>query len=817
MKKIYTLCIIAFAVLHAKAQVGSYSFSATQATYEPLVNETILATATNNGSGSIDNQVFHLPDGTLPFPFIYDGISGYTGLYVSSNGFITFGSAPSSTTFFPLSSNESFIGAISVMGMHANGLYNIGGHFGQISYGMSNRDGLAEFVIQWKNFQPYNSGIPSSYYEMSMQIRLAIDGKIRLHYKTRVWGSPGGYSTEVGLRGPNNSFPLHVKNLKAVGSGGLSWFNSVPGTANDTNSGLNSASYPNCEFIFTPTETTRCMTPRPIIERLTATTARVSWIRAGNSIVEWGEIPCSAGTGAWPGTCGNILPPGPSPQIITGLVPGVLYGLAVRQDCTVNLSGYSNNNGPGYRNVPVCPSGSDNGSVIIPSLPYIAAEQTTCGSENAVTAQVVQAVGGNPAYYAGEDKTYIFTPTVNGVHKITLHSTTNTNTNTGMVLYQGCPFTAGSMVVGFVQEATGNTRTLLPMLASGVTYYLVVDNLPAPNCIAAFNLNIDLPDPPVVTTLLPGSCGATLASIGSLIGIQTIGGHPITGYRIRLTNGSQVQVIEKTVPHFTIPQFPSYEYATTYTVEIQLQRAGVWQTAWGAPCLVSTPAILEEGGAASIAPSQCGITLTKINTLIATTSIAGVTGYRFRITNLTDPLSPLAVQQIDRTQNWFSFPMLARYNYGTTYRIEVAVKTTGTYGGFGSPCEVSSPTVPSLINCGASVSLGTTPVAATSVPGATQYRFQITRDSDNVSATIDTNHNWFIFNSLPASAFSAGSLYRVRVAVLTTGNWSPLGTVVRLRHQVERQGFNKKTPAKKLFLNLRLVFFPIHSRMDFRS
>ncbi|MFT3794883.1 T9SS type A sorting domain-containing protein [Flavobacterium sp.] len=279
----------------------------------------------------------------------------------------------------------------------------------------------------------------------------------------------------------------------------------------------------------------------------------------------------------------------------------------------------------------------------------------------------------------------------------------------------------------------------------------------------------------VTTTLLPSSCGTTLTSIGSLIGIQTVGGHQITGYRIRVTNGAQIQVIEKNVPHFTMPQFPSYAYATTYTVEIQLQRAGLWQASWGAPCFVSTPAILEEGGAASVSPSQCGLTIPKINTLIATTSIAGVTGYRFRITNLTDTSGPNQVQTIDRVQNWFSLQMLTRYNYGTTYRIEVAVKTTGTYGGFGAPCEIMSPPVPSLINCGGVATSGTQTIAVASVSGATQYRFQITRQSDNASSTMDRSTNYFIFNSLPTTTFTAGALYNVRVAVMTSGTWSPFG------------------------------------------
>jgi hypothetical protein len=285
----------------------------------------------------------------------------------------------------------------------------------------------------------------------------------------------------------------------------------------------------------------------------------------------------------------------------------------------------------------------------------------------------------------------------------------------------------------------------------------------------------------ITTTLLPSSCGTTLASIGSIVGITTINGHPITGYRIRVTNGAQVQVIETNVPHFTFPQFPQYAYATTYTVEIQLQRAGIWQANYGTACFVSTPAILEEGGAGSVNPSQCGITLNQINTLIATTSLAGVTGYRFRVTNLTDTVGPNAVQTLDRTQNWFSLQMLTRYNYGTTYQIEVSVKTTGTYGGFGSPCQVSSPAAPSLTNCGGTVALKTTAVGCNSLAGVTQYRFQVTRQSDNASATIDRSVNWFNFNMVPSAAYTIGAMYTVRVAVMTAGTWSPFGDACEIQ------------------------------------
>ncbi|HMI07222.1 MAG TPA: T9SS type A sorting domain-containing protein [Flavobacterium sp.] len=303
----------------------------------------------------------------------------------------------------------------------------------------------------------------------------------------------------------------------------------------------------------------------------------------------------------------------------------------------------------------------------------------------------------------------------------------------------------------------------------------------------------------ITTSLLASDCNSTLAAIGSLVGIQTIApAATITGWRVRATNGAQVQVIEINVPHFTMQQFASYAYATTYTIDIQLQRNGVWLGYYGPTCQISTPAILAEGGAAQVSPSQCGIVLPKINTLIATTSLAGVTGYRFRVTNLTDPSGPNAVQTIDRTQNWVSLQMLARYNYGTTYRIEVAVKSgAGAFGGFGSPCEVSSPPAPSLVNCGGIVASGTAYISATSVAGATQYRFQITRQSDLASSTIDRNVNYFTFNSVPAAISSPGVLYAVRVAVYTAGTWSPFGDACEITSPGTAARFTTAAPRKE--------------------
>ena len=59
------------------------------------------------------------------------------------------------------------------------------------------------------------------------------------------------------------------------------------------------------------------------------------------------------------------------------------------------------------------------------------------------------------------------------------------------------------------------------------------------------------------------------------------------------------------------------------------------------------------------------------------------------------------------------------------------------------------------------------------------------------------NSNWFIFNSVPASIFTSGALYNVRVAVLTAGTWSPYGDVCQITAPgvVAKSGTSETTSA----------------------
>ncbi len=297
-------------------------------------------------------------------------------------------------------------------------------------------------------------------------------------------------------------------------------------------------------------------------------------------------------------------------------------------------------------------------------------------------------------------------------------------------------------------------------------------------------------------------CGTTLATLASSIYTTCL--PQVTAYRFEVINTktNAIQYLERGVHYLSLTMLPSYDYATTYAIRVELQRNGIWLGYYGNTCLISSPAVLAPSGAAQLVPSQCGSTLSSINSLIATSSLPAVTGYRFRITNISDPDSVNRVQTIDRALQWFSLPMLESYNYGTTYQIEVAVKTTGDYSDFGSVCEISSPAAPTLINCGEYVPESNSIIAAQSLTRATVYRFELTNLDTYITTTVDRPLNWFRFNNIPDYVPSAS--YGVRISVMTSGSFSPFGDAC----EIYAPGASKLAQLRKELPETAITIFP---------
>lgn len=104
------------------AQVSNYSFSQSIGAYTPLTGGTVVASFEGSlGVLSMDDVIYNLPTGTIPFGFVFDG-QIYTGMNISSNGFITFGvTPPAGNSYVPISATTTYAGAISPFGRDLQG------------------------------------------------------------------------------------------------------------------------------------------------------------------------------------------------------------------------------------------------------------------------------------------------------------------------------------------------------------------------------------------------------------------------------------------------------------------------------------------------------------------------------------------------------------------------------------------------------------------------------------------------------------------------------------------------------------------------
>ena len=176
---------------------------------------------------SINDQV----STAITIPSFHFNETAYTQIYISANGFITFGSAPAGNNYTPLSSAASYAAAISAFGTNLQA--RNGGS--RVLYQQVGD----EFVIEWRGLR--RLGLTEG---LNFQIRLnSVTRGISMVYGGVAPGPDAGvtFQPEVGIRGTSNAFPANVMN-RTVGTGTENWVSSLPGTANNSTMRFTSAS-----------------------------------------------------------------------------------------------------------------------------------------------------------------------------------------------------------------------------------------------------------------------------------------------------------------------------------------------------------------------------------------------------------------------------------------------------------------------------------------------------------------------------------------------------------------------------------------------
>lgn len=463
---------LAFSAASLKAQVAYYNFSQFQGTYTPLTGATIVATTSGtSGASALDDLIYAMPAGTIPFSFFYDNAS-YTSFTISTNGFITFGGNPavngSATGYTPLSAATTYAGALSPFGRNLAGIYIAPGdpENGSISYKTEGSAPNREFVIQYHNFRLGTQATTTA--KMNFQIRLQeTSNRIRFVYSFASQTTTA--ISQVGLRGANNNFAAgNVKNRK-VSTGVNTWLTSVDGTDNasvcTTSTTLIPPSGLTYEFAVL------CSWPKNLSYfNSTATSSTLSWKNGAGGIY---EVEYSL-QGFTPGT-GTIVNVADTLLTVNGLSPNTNYHFYVRRNCTSSGNGYSVRIGPQLFRTGT--TGEDCATAV--SLP-VSSSQASCASvliNNGVSPNGPFALCSDSTGRTGSTDTWMkFTaPSGPSPQQLVISTAAGTVNDWVMEVWSGCPGNAGSQVIACSDDSIG----FMPVIAlcqnayvPGQTYYI---------------------------------------------------------------------------------------------------------------------------------------------------------------------------------------------------------------------------------------------------------------------------------------------------------------------------------------------------------
>ncbi len=177
--------------------------------------------------------------------------------------------------------------------------------------------------------------------------------------------------------------------------------------------------------------------------------------------------------------------------------------------------------------------------------------------------------------------------------------------------------------------------------------------------------------------------------------------------------------------------------------------------------------------------SSCGITLTNLaNTLFAydlatfVPQLGPIQGYRFRVTN------GATVRTYDSATVGFNLMNLqGGATYGTTYTVEVSVKSGGYYRAYGSTCSINTPAVPNatfIVNpiSGSTLNDISRTIFCQQVPTASGYRFRV-MDGATLVGVYSSAVSRFSLVNLGISNIEFGTTYTIDVLLKFGNVWRP--------------------------------------------
>ena len=175
-----------------------------------------------------------------------------------------------------------------------------------------------------------------------------------------------------------------------------------------------------------------------------------------------------------------------------------------------------------------------------------------------------------------------------------------------------------------------------------------------------------------------------------------------------------------------------------------------------------------------ITSSQCGTTLTSLNSQVAANALTGYQAYRFEVS------SGAFLSSIEVNKYNFSLTQIMGISYNTTYAIRVAIKMNGIWGSYGDSCNITTPllsiasipvTKMRANQCGSTLATIGSPIHSELVYGATAYRFEVTQGT--TVTTVESPIYYFFLTNTAIGSF--GTTYSVKIAAKIAGTWGNYG------------------------------------------